>query len=117
MDLRCRPLQTRDFDGCLCLFRDRLGYPSRTLTRLATFWNRLRADHAMLTTVIEDRDVSSRSQVVALGTSVFVTDAYMREAKSGTEPYLTNRTITLELDGRSPILRPAAIRRPTRATG
>jgi hypothetical protein len=117
MDLRCRPLQTRDFDGCLCLFRDRLGYPSSVLTRLTTFWNRLLADHAMLTTVIEARDVSSRSQVVALGTSVFVTDAYMREARSGTEPYLTARTIAMELDGRSPILRPAAIRRGNSGDG
>jgi hypothetical protein len=84
MDLRCRPLQTRDFDGCLCLCRDRLGDPSGVLTRLTTFWNRLLADHAMATTVIEDRDVCSRSPVVAPGTSVFVTDAYMRER--GAEP-------------------------------
>jgi hypothetical protein len=87
------------------------------LTRLTTFWNRLLADHGMLTTVIEDRDVSGRSRIVALGTSVFVTDAYMREARSGAEPYLTTRTIALELDGRSPILRPAAIRRANSGHG
>jgi hypothetical protein len=83
MDLSCRPLQARDFDRCLCLFREQLGYPSSTLTHLTTFWNRLLADHAMLTTVIEDRDVSSRSPIVALGTSVFVIDAYMERRGAG----------------------------------
>jgi hypothetical protein len=68
------------------------------------------ADNAMLSAVIEDRDLAECSRIVALGTSVFVTDAYMREARSGNEPYLTARTIALELAGRSPILRPAAIR-------
>jgi hypothetical protein len=117
MDLRSRPLESRDFDACLCLFRGRLAYGPDTLAQLTTFWNRVLADHAMLTAVIEDRELSGRSQVVALGSSVFVTDSYMREASSGHEPYLTARTIALEIAGRSPILRPPAIRRANSGDG
>jgi hypothetical protein len=117
MDLSDRPLQPRDFDACLSLFRDRLAYTSDTLERLTTFWSRMLADDAMLADVIEDRDASGRSQIVALGTSVFVTDPYMLEAKSGVEPYLTARTIALELEGRSPILRAGAIRRANSGDG
>jgi hypothetical protein len=71
----------------------------------------------MLTAVIEDCHLSRGSQVVALGASVFVTDEYMREARGGDEPYLTARTIALELGGLSPILRPAAIRRANSGDG
>ena len=84
MDLRYRPIEPRDCDVCLSLFRGRVSYPPDTLTHLTTFWNRLLADDAMLAAVIEDRDRSGASQVVALGTTVFVTDDYMREARSGT---------------------------------
>jgi len=117
MDLRYRPIEPRDCDVCLSLFRGRVSYPPDTLTHLTTFWNRLLADDAMLAAVIEDRDRSGASQVVALGTTVFVTDDYMREARSGNEPYVTARTIALELGGRSPILRPAAIRRANSGDG
>jgi DNA-binding CsgD family transcriptional regulator len=111
MDLRCRPLERRDMDGCLRLFRGRLAYPSETLFQLSRCWNRLLADEAMVTAVIENHEIRERPQILAFGGSVFVADPYMCEARRGLEPYLSARTVALEVRGRSPILRPEAIRR------
>jgi DNA-binding CsgD family transcriptional regulator len=117
MDLTYRPLQPRDFDACLGLFRGRAAYLPATVDQLPTFWKSLLAQRALLSAVIESRESSGQPRIVALGTSAFVTDAYMCEARSGNEPYLTARTIALELAGRSPVLQPARIRRANSGEG
>lgn len=111
MDFTVRSLEARDFPACLALLRGRLAYPADKLTGLARAWRRLLREDALDTCVIESRQADGTEVVVGFGASVFVTDEWAADARSGEEPYLTMRTVQRELDGRSPILRPRAIRR------
>jgi DNA-binding CsgD family transcriptional regulator len=116
MDLRSRPLEPRDLRACSRLLRGGLAYPAATLAQLEAFWTRLLGDAALSSAVIESPGLGRPSQL-AFGASVFVTDEYMRAARSAAEPYLTARTVALEFTGRSPILRPAAVRRASAGDG
>jgi hypothetical protein len=117
MNLRHRPLERRDFEACVGLLRERLAYPAEILARLPEAWRRLLADEAIISAVVEDLARPAASRIVAFGTSLFVTEAFMREACQGREPYLNARLIAHELDGKSPVLRPPEIRRGNSGNG
>lgn len=109
IDLVARAMERHDFGSCLHLLQDGLGYPEDVLGLLARFWERLLEDEALTTTVIEARDPEGWPLVAGFGASVFVTDDWMEQASHGDEPYLTARTVKQEIEGRSPILRPAQV--------
>lgn len=113
-DIMARPMVERDFDACASMLEGRLAYADRVVDDLPQIWLRLLEDEAMNAVVFENRSGSAGPVIVAFAASVFVTDAWAAAAKSGTEPYLTARTLHAELSaGTSPILRPGDIgRRP-----
>ena len=92
----------------------KVGYPERLIADLPRAWLRLLDDEAMIE--VENRNDSLPTVTLGFAASVFVTDAWVAAARSSTEPYLTARTLRSELrDRKSPILRPAAIRRESAA--
>ncbi len=111
MDLVVRPIELRDFPACLDFLRGRLAYSDDALTDLQRAWRRLLRDDALIAAVLETDSASRSPSLVAFGVSVFVTDAWMADARTGREPYLAVRTLERELAGDSPILRPADILR------
>jgi DNA-binding CsgD family transcriptional regulator len=109
MDFAARPMEETDLPVCLALLEGRLAYPDHIVPSLQRVWRSLLRDDALVGSVIETRTPDGATATVAFGASVFVTDAWAADARSSEEPYLTARTIDLELKGRSPILRPPAI--------
>lgn len=117
VDLTVRAVEEHDLPACLALLRGRLAYPGDVLADLPKVWYRLLHDGAMTATLVETRRPGATSAIAAFGLSVFVTDAWAQAARLDEEPYLAARTIGLELAGRSPILRPAAVARSAGASG
>lgn len=117
MDLTFRPIEYRDVHQCLSLVRGRRLYPDDVLGDLPAAWHRLLQDEAAISTVIEDLERSDAARIVGFGMSVFITDAFMREARVGAEPYLSARLIRADTPGASPILRPAAIAKANARNG
>jgi len=117
VDLIFRLVRFIDLERCVSLLRGHLAYPSEVLDQLPPVWRRLLREDALNFIVIEDRARRAPTRIVAFGASVFVTDAFMREARAATEPYLTARLIRRELRPGSPILREADIRKASAAGG
>jgi len=118
MDVTVRPLEERDFAACLELLRGHLAYPGPVLEDLPRAWSRLLRDDCLVAAVIEDgRRSGNAGDILCFGASVFVTDEWMAAGQAAQEPYLAARTIRQELSGRSPILRPPAIRRGNASGG
>jgi len=109
MDLAVRPPALLDTAAWLRLLQGHLGYDVDTLARLPAVWRRLLRDEALIAAVIEDRERPAPTRVLGFGASVFVTDAFMQEARAGVTPYLTARLVREELRGPSPVLRSLAI--------
>jgi hypothetical protein len=88
------------------------------MAHFPAFWKRLHADHAFIATCIEEHEPGGLSHIVAFGATVFVTDAFMEEARSGCEPGLLRRLVEQELQGKTPhILRREAIARANAGSG
>jgi hypothetical protein len=109
MDLAVRPAAPSDTAAWLRLLRGHLAYDPDTLARLPAAWRRLLRDEALIGAVIEDRERPAPARILGFGASVFVTDAFMQEARAGITPYLTARLVREELRGPSPVLRSPAI--------
>lgn len=111
MDITVRPMEAADLPACATLLKGRLAYPETVIADLPRFWSRLLRDAAMNGALFENRSGGDTPRILALGVSVFVADAWVAQAKSSPEPYLTARTVSSELRGASsPIQRPADIR-------
>src|SRR5262245_36396339 len=118
MNLQFRRFQPRDTAGCVRLLQQYPEYGPQLLPDLPQLWQRLFDEHAMISCVTEDLDARAGPGIVAFGADVFVTDAFMTEARAGCEPYLASRLIQRELDGRaSPVLRRPAIASANAADG
>ena len=111
MDLVVRPMQERDVSWCLRLLQGHRAYRPRLLAMLPRIWRRLLRDEALTAIVVERRLRDGSLEPIAMGASVFVTPAWLEEARHADSPYLTERTLRQELSRRSPILRPGAIAR------
>lgn len=104
-DLNARRLEERDLPVCASLVRGRLAYAEDLVTDLPIVWRRLLREDALTGTFIERGLADGSAAVAGFAASVFVTDSWMTMARSGTQPYLTARTLRQELAGPSPILR------------
>src|SRR5262249_6735396 len=72
----------------------------------------------MVAAVIEDSLPGRSPRVVGFGADVFVTDTFMKEARTGCEPHLTYRVVSRELSEKiSPVLRRDAIARSNAGEG
>ncbi len=117
MDLAFRGVSEADLPQCMSLLAGRLAYDGDTLARLPGAWRRLLRDGALVAGIVEDRTPPVDARILGFGASVFVTGAFMRQARAGTEPYLTARVIRAELEGVTPVLRPTAIRKANAGDG
>jgi hypothetical protein len=118
MNLRSRHFQQSDTAACLRLLQKYPEYSPQVFGELPRFWQRLLDDHAIISCVIEDCDAPAGERVMSFGADVFVTDAFMADARSAREPHLSARIIQRELCGHaSPILRRTAIARANASDG
>src|SRR5690348_10542241 len=112
MDLRYRNFRLADTASCLRLLEP---YPDSTpqlLSQLPAFWKRLLGEQAFTGVTIEECESGRKPHIVAFGGTVFVNEAFMREARAAREPGVLQRLVDGELGGdASPILRRAAIAR------
>jgi hypothetical protein len=116
MDLTVRSFERQHVPACLALLNGGLAYPPEALADIKRAWMRLLRDDVLNGCVIEMRGARIGA-VVGFGASVFVSDEWAAHARSGRDPYLSARTLRLELEGGSPILRPRAIARDNDAGG
>ena len=118
MDLQYRAFRPADTPSCVRLLAVYPEYTPDLLARLPTFWKRLLDEKAMIAATVEERQSGRRPRIVAFAGTVFVSDAFMHEARRGREPYLISRLVELELRGReSPVLRRNAIARANAGDG
>ncbi|MDQ2799262.1 MAG: hypothetical protein M3Y13_06430 [Armatimonadota bacterium] len=111
MHLTHRPAQWGDLDTCSRLMRGDQFYDPALRARRTEIWRRQIVEEAMLSVVIEDKDLPAPTRIRAFSTSVFVSDAFIAEAKAGLPPGLVGHLHARSWTGKSPILGPAAIRR------
>ncbi len=106
MDLDIGGMERGDIAACTEMLRGHAAYPDEVLPELAGAWERLIAEHALVTMLARDRDRAGQP-VLAFAASVFVERSWVDQAESGLEPWLGLRT--LRADHRrstSPVLRP-----------
>lgn len=113
MNLSYRTFRLQDAASCVRLLEIYPEYTPGLLGQLPLLWKRLLGDQAMIAAVVEDR-----GSIVGMGATVFVSDAFMREARAGLEPFLIPRLIEREMEGKSsPILRRNQIARANAGEG
>ena len=93
MNLRYRRFQPGDTTDCLRLMQTYPEYSPQLLAELPLLWKRLFDEQAMIAAVIEDCEPGKHASIVGFGADVFVTDAFMGEARGGREPYLSARLV------------------------
>ena len=117
MPLSHRPAAPQDLDACWRITRgDRFYSPHLRETRTA-FWQKLMAEEAMLSVVVEDSERPPETRLRAFSFSVFVSDAFAAEAKAALPPGIAGHLHTQTLAGASPILGHAAIARANARSG
>lgn len=117
MDLTYREVEPRDFEACLELMQDREAYSEEALIALPEIWKQWLVTGALNATVLEYREGPSQSRIIQFGMTVFVTDAFMAEARSAETPHITVRLIDQVLAGNSPVLDLTAIRKANSGHG
>lgn len=110
MDLMHRTTEERDLPGCLAILEDGFSYPDALRARLPAIAARLLAEGAMNSAVLEDLDQPLGQRLIQFGASVFLSDAFVREAEAEMTPHLGAQIITKIVEGRSPVLTLPAIR-------
>lgn len=113
MHLTYRPATEEDIEICDTLLIEGFIYPPETRARIPSLWRSWLRSGMMAMTMIEDEARPPGARCVAFGNSVFVTDAFMREARAGLPPYIAAQITQRYLEGRSPILDPAMLRKTT----
>lgn len=104
MRLTYRPAILQDIDRCFEQLGDSFAYDPQARSCVPQVWRRLLANNLLSTTVIEDLDRPPERRIVGFGASVFVSDAFMEQARNSMEPYLRAQLIHRILAGDSPVL-------------
>lgn len=117
MHLTYRPAQLADVDDCLAMLRpERDGSPELYKDRLSVWRGWLREGQSQIT-VLEDGERPRGRRQVAFGSSIFVTDEFLAEAKTSLPPPLSAEIVRRCKGGHSPVLEPKAIRRANSGAG
>jgi hypothetical protein len=118
MNLRYRNFHPRDITACLRLLERYPEYTPWVFTNLPIFWKRLFDQQAMIAAVIEQYEPGAPATIVGFGADVFVTDAFIAEARAAYEPRLADRLVRRELNEKAtPILRRNGIARANADAG
>lgn len=117
MDLRFREMEPRDFNVCLSLLQGRDHYSPEALAALPEIWRQWLIGGAVSASVMELRNGSAAPKIVQFGMSVFVTNQFMTEARTGGAPHLGVDLIRRVRAERSPVLNLDAIRAANSGAG
>ena len=115
MNLTTQLTEERDWEECAAQLQDGFLYRPSERACLPPFWQQMQGQGRLNSAVLEDRDRPAGRRILQFGTSVFVTDAFLREAQTADTPGLSRRVMEQVWRGRSPIL--DARRHPGRQSG
>ena len=81
-------MEPRDIEPCLAITREGFAFDPARQRKLLSLWKELLASGDCVTVVVEDRRLPAEKRQVGFGMSVFVTDAFARQARAGM-PFLS----------------------------
>ena len=110
MNLTTRMTDERDWEECAGQLQDGFLYNPSERACLPPFWQQMQGRGRLNSALLEDRDQHPGRRILQFGTSVFVSDSFMREAQAADTPGLSRRVMELVWRGRSPLLDADAIR-------
>ncbi len=111
MPLSHRPATPRDIDACWRIVRGDRFYPPALHESRTAFWQRMIAEEALLSVVVEDSERPPETRLRAFSFSVFVSDAFAAEAKTALPPGLAGHLHARGLADDSPVLGHSAVGR------
>lgn len=117
MNLTTRLTDARDWEECLRQLQDGFLYSPSERACLPSFWQQMQGQGRLNSALMEDRDRPLGSRILQFGTSVFITDLFLREVEAANTPGLSRRVMEQAWRGRSPILDVAAIREGNSGAG
>jgi hypothetical protein len=117
MRLTFRPTRMEDLETCVLLIRDRFVFDGEAQIGLVDLWREVVTAGCVETTVVEDEDRPAGSRIVGFRMSVFVTDEFVHDMKTGRYPYVGRQVLTRWSEGRSPLLSAGEIRRANSSDG
>jgi hypothetical protein len=88
-----RPAQKSDLETGFNNLPEKAIYTAATRKETLKFWNHLLETGSCITVVIEDQDLPKGKRQVVFALSVFVTDAFVREARTTMPPFLNLRLL------------------------
>ena len=113
-----RPMKLTDVEACARLpLEDEVAYDAETRALRPELWRELLTSGCAETTLLEDWDLPPGRRLVGFSFIVFLTDAFIAEAKSTPCPYVNRRITDAWRTGKSPILNTEAIREANSGAG
>lgn|GEM_PF-371709 len=112
-----RPAQKSDLEIGFNHLQERALYNEVSRKDTLQFWNHLLETGSCITVVIEDRGLPKGKRLVVFGLSVFVTDAFVKEARTTLPPFLGLRIMEKWKGGERVFLTPEEIARANAAEG
>jgi DNA-binding NarL/FixJ family response regulator len=113
-----QPGTAEDMDSCFCLLPSGFVCQDRLRARLPDVWCDWLREKQLHLTTLEDGERPANQRLIAFGISVFVTDDFMEELRSGRlPPSPSTHVVERHLAGRSPVLSPEAVRRANSGLG
>lgn len=119
MTIRCRPMQYADIPACLELFSSHPLLVSRyagALPQLGETWERLLGHQAFVAVIVEE-PTRTGHRILALGTRLFLTDAFLTELKTPPFRWVGPDIVRRVLTGRSPALSDKQLREANTGDG
>jgi len=83
-----RPAQLNDLENAFENLSERVLYNETSKKETLRFWGSLMESGSCVTVVIEDRDLPKGKRLVVFGLSLFVTDRFVKEARTDLPPFL-----------------------------
>lgn len=112
LTIRHRPMEPRDVRACMEVIS---AHPvasaryGRWLADLAEVWRRLLESEGFAAAAIVEEEVSGKIRIPAIGTSVFVTDDFLRELKTPPHFWFGPELVKRVRKGKSPLLSPKQV--------
>ena len=104
-------MKLADLEACSRLpLEDEVAYDAPTRALLPALWRELMTSGHAETTLLEDFDQPPDQRLVGFSFVVFLTDAFVADAKTCPTPYVNRRITDAWRAGQSPILDTAAVR-------
>ncbi len=109
MHLTYRPATLDDIEPCLALLPG-FSCPSPARAEFPAAWQRWLLTGEMEMIILDDAERPPKSRQIAFGSSVFVTDSFLAEAKTTLPPSISAQVVNRWQEGCSPILSQSQVR-------